>query len=92
MNLFELIWFLIIVACGLFLCLFSGHKFGIPGYIFGFILGVATGFGVLSLFVKLLTFLEDQLWCGIPRLPLCKNRTCSKEDYTLEKITNNQYV
>jgi hypothetical protein len=85
MNIFELGWLIIVVALGLGVAEPAGHRFGIVGYILGFVLGVGGGWAALWVIPMFLDFVDGYLRSGIPRRPRCRNGRCVGVDYELTK-------
>jgi hypothetical protein len=90
-NAFTLIEILIIapfLILGVLLSQSFGAKFGLLGYLFGFLTGLLCYFpviGVVGLFRALLVE-------GIPFVPICKRNQCKEEDYELQKIELNDEI
>jgi hypothetical protein len=81
MTLFELLNFLLVVGFVISGVLVGQNLFGWPGAVGGFALGVAAGLLRLDGIYRIGGYLEDMLYRGRPRRPVCKNGTCHLYDY-----------
>jgi hypothetical protein len=81
MTLFELLAFISWVGCGVAAAMFGHHLFGWAGAIGGFVLGAAGALFALLWIFKAGSYLEDMLYRGRPRRPICKNGICQFGDY-----------
>ena len=86
MNLFELIYAIIVITAGLFCAKLIGTHFGIIGWIVGFISGSLSAVLTLFGFNKF----GDALTKRFPPKPNCKTGRCSPNDYKIIGLSNEK--
>jgi hypothetical protein len=78
LTLIEILAICLFMAIGVSCSKHFGNKFGIPGYILGFLGGFLA---------------TDFFFGGIPRMPYCKDNSCKGPDsYGVERIKNGTIV